>query len=1743
MDAPLRTSNTIDVGVQLEGSGKAFLPPNRDFFPFKDVVRPCSPASAPPGTDVPAKDPLRDENDPPAVTMTPLSKKIGITHNNQALFKATASLTAPLGTPRPASNVSMTELNHRLSLNYQRLKAQSQVLFRENSELKEMAERAEARATNISVALNADKNSLLESLAQSRAEVGSLKQAKTELECSVASKVAAARTDADRRVSEVQAVAQTSIKAARAVANNDLVTRLIDLVVQTCGVEPTWGVENNGGATVECCAGNGASNGNSPHERVAQVTKETLDSCRDRKADLAKFLSGFAEIFSDVTGHSLGLDLRAIFQSPNIDPPTMTDADLTGYTFDDEVEQLQPDHQPVLTQARSLERVVAAHPTKNRAAETYPKGERGRGRTCDGGAKRRVRSSKLVNFFPSRTAEEAKTPMPSKIVQSAKVTPEVPDQVSEPNPTRELCSIGNESTYQDSTTGSNAMNAAEEEAMAVSAAKTQLSVPRGRVAPGTHEGSSRQAPFLPLSADCIDGFCGSLIGVKTPVTGTVHVMGAPSGVRRSRRRRSVVYGDAASDLALAEVAKVTSEQCAQSGLGVGKTDGKRGDVCINAEPLLPPGAESDVLCKERKEVLVTRVPRTPKAQGHLASGVRRSGRTRAGLHCLTNDVDTAVEEGEDKGGIVTAHKACSIAGMTAGSGDGEDVSFVAEVAMPPATVDCAFNPCGIESLPLATDVVAQVTSAPDSVMNVGHHRRSGRRKSVGRQTSRVLALKVAQEVEASVEAVHTEEVGAALSGEGVDPSKDGDIVKEVPMPSPFLTEELGLCNWAGDGLLSNEGTHGAVEGSGHVVNIRRSSRRRRSTLKAMLHNSSSVPEKAEESKANETDHTEGAPLFLVARTTDSADLDKGTEQLSIDKAITCSCVGASGVLALEKKVGNITLPSQGGTEEMLEVGQNECSGGGGGDGIVGEVFVPPGQFTDGFGCCLGGSVDELPRDRASYFSNSHILDAGVSVRRSGRKRKSLFSINGVTEVVKERKLEEPVGKWGTGSAPIPSNSMNDEAKGTCVEVPMPPSTEEYGGGGEEGLLVMGAHPEDDSAGVGETLWHLPTIKSTLNSICVGKGGGLSTGSINLESKDWSGGDEVARSPIPTLSSGTRSSPGLDEDDLDECGFNKERQSCAGKPGVVDSFDGRGGNWQGRSRAQKGLFTREEASRKTSPKARVDHASVCKGSVGKDDDALTQELARSSMPKKRARTATPNTRRKSKGCDGVDKNLDGARESENPGESPPVDPMSSVQTCDKDAGAGGLFGAKLRGVEVRSSSGRMEMVQEYYGVTPLSSNIISSVCSSDVETLARTWFSQVHVPGGVSAGVLAAALMLAEKESEGRLAFGTPLGGAGELFRPLLQAVVSAEASAVESGRVGTDDDQPKSWGGKGRGGDDIGGGSGGGVKAVRRVRFRHFDLSSVDMPFNGDSSSCEPVKTVIGHLEKLIQEEDSLRSSLLCDSGGNHAASSWILFLQGLHTIASFDSLGSMGDSNEDLGGGLVPRPTSCLTEEVRAACCAIGSPEATKGLVCAAAAFLLKELRPLGDDVRVGSLGSVNEGKVQESEEGVAIIQSPLRQRLAGFISALIRFHLRRLLNPPPPSSSSRSDFDAIHSQQCEMTEGVPCGRKVHEIIQLVPNPECGANGNGAVMDGAVSSVLTHAMHVLYCYTTLDSEQVMAEAETFVKANIRTYKRVDWDNAATKNLMQVSQVLAAVRARTFVLSLLNWEGLEEAVGRGGGWA
>jgi hypothetical protein len=345
--------------------------------------------------------------------------------------------------------------------------------------------------------------------------------------------------------------------------------------------------------------------------------------------------------------------------------------------------------------------------------------------------------------------------------------------------------------------------------------------------------------------------------------------------------------------------------------------------------------------------------------------------------------------------------------------------------------------------------------------------------------------------------------------------------------------------------------------------------------------------------------------------------------------------------------------------------------------------------------------------------------------------------------------------------------------------------------------------------------------------------------------------------------------------------------------------------------------------------------------------------------------------------------------------------------------------KSAGSIINSSSDSALSLSEAVPLKPLSLAATGPLTAQHVADCAATSFVQQHVPGCVSTAVLAAAQALAQLEVGESVMLARH--SVGQRALPMLQALVAAEACCV----VGDGDSSSSGSSGTSSGRSSpvpytaaaaapaalaaavttlttaSSGGTAVAAAVPVRVKFCCYDLSSVLMPVDSKPGSVRTVE----HCSELLQAAVHEANSLWEEVASGTTVLGMRAFLRALLTLAGSEDVGS-NSSSSGSGSEMSSRRSSVtpaeaqqqsaqLVRTVQSACAASGTAAAPL-YIKRCAAFYLRELRCLGWQTATLGVTSVPRSCTP---------LPALHQRLVCFISSALRFHMRRLLNPPPPA------------------------------------------------------------------------------------------------------------------------------------------
>ncbi len=169
---------------------------------------------------------------------------------------------------------------------------------------------------------------------------------------------------------------------------------------------------------------------------------------------------------------------------------------------------------------------------------------------------------------------------------------------------------------------------------------------------------------------------------------------------------------------------------------------------------------------------------------------------------------------------------------------------------------------------------------------------------------------------------------------------------------------------------------------------------------------------------------------------------------------------------------------------------------------------------------------------------------------------------------------------------------------------------------------------------------------------------------------------------------------------------------------------------------------------------------------------------------------------------------------------------------------------------------------------------------------------------------------------------------------------------------------------------------------------------------------------------------------------------------------------------------------------------------------------------------------------------------KSKIRECFGDIIGRAIRFYLRKFFNPVPVSLQTCSDSD---QPDYEFSRS-----DVYKIVELTDNEE---QRDTAVADGSISSIVSLAILKIFEFNDLTSwTKSKSQLELsfcdrdISKQGIESKGSVIIlsDSDLQEVLMDIDEchtVLAGIRACKFLLTLMRWEGVHQAIEDVGGWS
>ena len=260
-----------------------------------------------------------------------------------------------------------------------------------------------------------------------------------------------------------------------------------------------------------------------------------------------------------------------------------------------------------------------------------------------------------------------------------------------------------------------------------------------------------------------------------------------------------------------------------------------------------------------------------------------------------------------------------------------------------------------------------------------------------------------------------------------------------------------------------------------------------------------------------------------------------------------------------------------------------------------------------------------------------------------------------------------------------------------------------------------------------------------------------------------------------------------------------------------------------------------------------------------------------------------------------------------------------------------------------------------------------------------------------------------------------------------------------------------------------------------RVRFRRFDFSATAPPSDTRADSQRETELLCERLSRVVAAGDALRPAARADGAVAAAASS---------LAAALRAVGDGADAGADwrriAAAGLEP-------SEVRGA-----------------ARLWARELETLAP-------------RASPSASELAAAGSWVRGRVGELASSAVRFHLRRLLNPPPFPGTKCDDPDEAYAW---------ARSGAHRVVRLeTVDPE----GDAIHRDGALAAQVTASL----------GDLARAKARSLAGAGrAEPPRRATADKVADLELR-----LRGACAHRFLHRLLHWPRLDAVLDAAGGWA
>jgi len=307
------------------------------------------------------------------------------------------------------------------------------------------------------------------------------------------------------------------------------------------------------------------------------------------------------------------------------------------------------------------------------------------------------------------------------------------------------------------------------------------------------------------------------------------------------------------------------------------------------------------------------------------------------------------------------------------------------------------------------------------------------------------------------------------------------------------------------------------------------------------------------------------------------------------------------------------------------------------------------------------------------------------------------------------------------------------------------------------------------------------------------------------------------------------------------------------------------------------------------------------------------------------------------------------------------------------------------------------------------------------------------------------------------------------------------------------------------------------------LRFCSFDFSSVNSPIDMVVGSNEQLEHSIDALEVVVREIEWQSTH----SPTNSSARAKLLLVLYAMTTAS------EGKAIRDACAKTMPNDN--------------GRPWPSARFIKASELYRA-ELEAL--------VASSGKDETSNVEDTAMILVSPLRDRFSTQIGSAIRFHLRRLFDPIPM-------FFTLPSKHYQPPDLSDCRAKTYEIVYLrapdgIEPSTDGSSGPAPLWDRPISHVFNLALQRTYSYYEIIDEIKAAlgggsfgsppsfllsqASQRCLEGRSKDIGEMDIDDIL-KDIDIAHICLTAARATKFVVSLLRWPGVAEAIGDAGGWA